>query len=373
MFTRQENDVIVNKPKDLTRKWAQGILNRYPSPELRFIKVRKVEVASVDVGTTSRVRLVVDHDGPRSFPRRWFVKLPSQSRRARMITALPRLLPTEIRFYNEIAGSLPVNRPMVISAHSRFGKGSTLVLNDVSELGAIAGRTGESLTAAQAGRVIEDLAYFHAHFRHKAKNDPSLNWLAGPVRRLEDGLGTVLAVPLMKRGLRLAYDWVSATLFKPALRYAANRRQVMSFLSGTEATLVHHDCHPGNLFWSDSKVGFFDWQMARIGEGVSDVSYFLATALEPEIRRVQEIELLTRYHEILLKQGATSQNFADLFARYRAHLAYPFEAMVVTLAVGGMMQFESNLAMIRRSAQAIEDHDTFGVLAKAVWGNRSRV
>jgi hypothetical protein len=34
--------------------------------------------------------------------------------------------------------------------------------------------------------------------------------------------------------------------------------------------------------------------MVRIGEEISDVSYFLATALDPEIRRLHELELLIR-------------------------------------------------------------------------------
>jgi hypothetical protein len=50
-----------------------------------------------------------------------------------------------------------------------------------------------------------------------------------------------------------------------------------------------------------------------------------------------------------------------LVQRYRAHLVYPFEAMVVTLAVGGMMKRESNLKLIRRAAIAIEDHDAVGI------------
>ena len=38
--------------------------------------------------------------------------------------------------------------------------------------------------------------------------------------------------------------------------------------------------------------------------------------------------------------------------------------MIVTLAVGGMMQLESNLEMIQRAAVAVEDHDTFAMLPK---------
>jgi hypothetical protein len=35
--------------------------------------------------------------------------------------------------------------------------------------------------------------------------------------------------------------------------------------------------------------------------------------------------------------------------------------MVVTLAVGGMMELESNLELIRRAAAAVDDLDAFAV------------
>lgn len=364
MFPRHQSQIIVKNPKQLTTNWAQSLLNNHSNVELKNIRINAVDVVSVDVGTTTRVRLAVDHDGVELLPKRWFIKLPSLSSKARIITALPRLLPTEIRFYNEIAPLVPVNKPTVLAAQSRLGKGSILVLNDVSEFGAIPGRTGDDLSVEQASQVIKQLAYFHSHFMNKAKNDPSFRWLAGPVRRLEDNLGTALAVPLMKRGLRLAVDWVSSRLENPALQYARYRKQVMKFLSIGTTTLVHHDCHPGNLFWHNGHPGFLDWQMVRIGEEISDVSYFLATALKPETRRLHEMALLNQYHEIMLANNPATTDFNHLLNRYRAHLVYPFEAMIVTLAVGDMMQMESNLEMIRRAAQAVEDHDTFSFLPK---------
>jgi hypothetical protein len=218
---------IVQKPSELTLRWAQNVLKSNLNVELRGIIINSVDILSVDVGTTTRVRLAVDHDGPQALPRRWFVKLPSLSPRTKFITALPRLLPTEVRFYNEIAQSVPVNKPTVLCAQSRLGIGSTLVLNDISEFGGTPGRTGDTLSIEQAGLVIEQLAYFHAHFMNKAKNDPNFRWLSGPIRRLEDGLDNVLAVPLMKRGLRLASDWVSSRLHSPAFRYARYRKQIM--------------------------------------------------------------------------------------------------------------------------------------------------
>jgi hypothetical protein len=37
---------------------------------------------------------------------------------------------------------------------------------------------------------------------------------------------------------------------------------------------------PAIFFGTDSEPGFLDWQLVRMGEGVGDVAYFLATALD---------------------------------------------------------------------------------------------
>lgn len=350
--------IVVTRPCGLTAAWAQRVAQQHEP----HTQVTRVDCLSVDVGTTTRVRLRVDYDRTTSLPRRWFVKLPSLAWRARLITALPQLLPTEVRFYQEFARLIPMALPRCLAAQSRWGRGSILVLADVEEQGALAGDTKDSLTLAQAERVVDGLAQFHAKFWHQAVADNRFNWLAGRVRQLEDSLGTVLAVPLMKLGLRRAGRHVPAHLHNRALHYARHRRLAMGFLSAQPQTLVHHDCHPGNLFWHKNGAGLLDWQMVRIGEGVSDIAYLLATALEPGQRRLHEMALLDRYANQLTVNGVTETDKHLLIDRYRAHLVYAFEAMVVTLAVGDMMDKDSNLQLIRRTAAAVDDLQAFAAL-----------
>jgi hypothetical protein len=351
-------DILAHRPSDLTIDWAQRVIrNSYPR-----VIVSNVATVSVDIGTTTRVRLAIQHDGPAALPRRWFVKLPSLNWRARLITALPGLLHTEVRFYKETAHAVPLAVPGFLAAESKLGKGATLVLADVTETGAMAGNSGDALTPAEATLVIEQLARFHAFFWDKVSLAQTYRWLAGPVRRLEDHLGTALAVPLMQRGLKRAGKLVPGSVRAWALRYARHRRQAMRFLSDAPQTLVHHDCHPGNIFWSSSQPGLLDWQLVRFGEGIADISYFLATALKPEVRRTHETLFLATYAQSLAKHGVTGIEQASRWQRYRAHLAYPFEAMIVTLAVGGMIEPESNHELIRRVTAAVEDLDAFAAI-----------
>ena len=175
-------------------------------------------------------------------------------------------------------------------------------------------------------------------------------------------MGALLAVPLMKRGLHRADGLIAKKLHGPALRYSRNRRAIKRWLSKDVKTLVHYDCHPGNIFWDNNEPGFLDWQLVRWGEGVGDIAYFLATALKPDVRRAHEKNLLTQYAEHLIAAGVERIDERGLYSRYQAHLAYPFEAMTITLAIGGMMHLESNLELIKRATAAVEDHDSFARL-----------
>ncbi|MCF6252909.1 MAG: ecdysteroid 22-kinase family protein [Methylococcaceae bacterium] len=349
---------IAHHPRHLTTAWAQYVATQHTPGTI----VKQVKLSSVDVGTTTRICILVDHNGPETLPRQWFIKTPSLSWRARAITALPRLLHTEIRFYNELAQITPITKPTVLSAKSYFGRGSTLVLNDITAQGAIPGSPSDTLSVAQAVLVIEKIASLHAQFWNKTHTKPEFRWLAGPVRRLEDHLGSILAVPLMKRGLDKAGHLVPKALHAPAIHYARNRRLAMRFLSQGPQTIIHHDCHPGNIFWLNNKPGLLDWQMVRIGEGISDIAYFMATSLAPEIRKTNEAQLIKHYIQSLTDNGVSSIDFEQIKHRYSAHLVYPFEAMLITLAVGGMMDLDTNLELIKRAASAINDNDSFAAL-----------
>lgn len=352
-------NIVVHRPNELSTTWAQHIVNHH----VHGAKVSALNIESVSIGTSTRYRILVEHDAREMLPLRWFVKTPSLRFKSRLITTLPRLLPKEVHFYRSLSQHIPLKLPPILAAQTRWGRGTTLVMADLDELGFIPGQAHDALSAHQAKQVIEQLARFHAHYWQSTKLLSRHRWLGGFGQAAEHYMGDVMAHPLMKRGLTLAAEWIPGSLNKPALHYAANRRQMMQVLARGPQTLVHHDCHPGNLFWHGSKPGFLDWQLVRIGEGVSDVAYFLATSLHADCRREQEHALLGHYLKVLSDHGVHGVDEKRLYHRYKAHLTYAFEAMIITLAVGGMMEPESNLELIRRTAYAVKDHDSFAVLA----------
>lgn len=349
--------ILVKSPGHLNESWAQAVLQHHDAQA----KVARLEITSIHIGTTTRIKLSLEHNSP-FVAKNWFVKLPSQNLRARLITALPRLLQTEVRFYQQLAQDVPVQTPTCLAAISKTGKGSTLVLADITEEGGFAGTAGDNLAIPQAYSVVTNLAKLHARFWQDKTLPKRCPWLADSVRKLEDLLGTALAVPLMRRGLQKAGECIPASLHQPALQYAKKRSKIMRFLNDAPKTLTHHDCHPGNLFrHKDGSLGFLDWQLVRIGEGAGDLAYLLTTILSPENRRQHEQALVQHYTTILQESGV-QQTHPELFARYRAHCCYAFEAMVITLAIGDMMELDNNLELIRKTATAVHDLNCFEAL-----------
>jgi hypothetical protein len=359
MLNGSRNNIVVHRPNQLSRKWAELIVNRYVADAA----VSAVEVQSVNIGTSTRLRLIVEHDAIGIVPSRWFVKTPSLAIKSRAITAIPRLLHKEVNFYNSLSQGSPVNLPHILAAESLFGRGTTLVMTDLDELDCRPGLSDDALSVEQARRVVEKLAGFHAHYWGNTDLLTKHRWLSGFSYNVENLMGTLLAVPLMRRGLERAGGVVPNKLYRPALHYAADRRRITNFLATGVQTLVHHDCHPGNLFWKEAEPGLLDWQLVRMGEGISDLAYFLATSLKPESRRIHEKQLLELYLATLASQGVDALDEEVYYQRYRAHLVYPFEAMIITLAIGGMMEQSNNLELIARVSAAIEDHDSYAALA----------
>jgi thiamine kinase-like enzyme len=334
--------------------WAQAVVDRLDPA----VRVSAVAMSSVDVGTTTRVRLDVVHDSDARLPRRWFVKLPSSSWRARTVTGLVRLPQQEVRFYRHLAPAMGDACPTALAATAQAGRGFTLVLPDLTDMGATTLRASDHVSVDDVARVVETLAAVHAHGSRIARGP---RWLNGLSRRLENRCGTVLSVPLVRRGLRKADNAVPERLHARFGAYARRRGAVMTELATSgPTTVVHHDCHPGNLFWHDGKAGLLDWQLVRQGDGIGDVAYLLATSLAPDARAGNERALLDLYVDALAAHGAPIG--ADPVRRYRQHLAYPLEAMLVTLAVGGFMPDSEARELVRRAATAVDHNESLEAL-----------
>lgn len=333
-------------------RWAEDVL-RSAGVQAR---VHDLRVTRQDTGTTTRTAIALEHDGPADVPGYWFVKRPSADWRARWIANLARLTSNEAQVLQTLGPALPVTVPRVLACR-RIGLGAEIVMPDLTREGAVFTEPGRALQLEQVSAVIVELAALHARYAGRDRSALPA-WLDGPMARTEQRLASVLAVPLMRAGLARSPFIVAAHLRTEALAYARRRGRFMRAMADAPTGLVHRDCHPGNIFWQDTKPGLADWQLARLGPIVGDIAYLLATALSIADRRTHELDLLGHYARAL-RDHSVDYDAARLLRDYRRHLAYAFEAMVVTAGIGAMMDPGVNAKLIERCTAAVEDQGTF--------------
>jgi aminoglycoside phosphotransferase (APT) family kinase protein len=175
---------------------------------------------------------------------------------------------------------------------------------------------------------------------------------------LEASAGWLLAPVLTALGRRRAE--LPEGIASGLAHYAIRRTPTLRRLDRGPRTLLHHDCHPGNLArFPDGRAVLVDWQLVRAGPWASDVAYLLATAMSTDDRRAHERRLLDGYLDALRATGGRPPAPAEAWRAYVANLVYPLEAMVVTLALGAMQPAAAVRRVVRRAADAVADHDAF--------------
>ena len=210
-------------------------------------------------------------------------------------------------------------------------------------------------------QTLAALARVHGTFWE----DPRLtsggwSWCQSFVPAVEASVGWLLAPALSALGRRRTAQPLPNDVRSGLARYAVRRTPTLRRLDRGPRTLLHRDCHPGNLArFPDGRVVLFDWQLVRAGPWSSDVAYLLATSLSTDDRRTHERRLVDCYLDALLDAGGRPPAPAEAWRACVANLVYPLEAMVVTLALGAMQPAGAVERVIERAAAAVTDHDAF--------------
>jgi aminoglycoside phosphotransferase (APT) family kinase protein len=130
--------------------------------------------------------------------------------------------------------------------------------------------------------------------------------------------------------------------------------------------LLHGDYRLDNLMFApDGSVTVVDWQTISVGLPARDLSYFISTSLDPDVRRNRERRLVTDYHEALLGQGVTDYAADDCWYDYRIGMLHA--PLLATLGAAFSTTTERGddmtLVMLARACAAIRDLDTLELVA----------
>ena len=338
---------------DVTPAWLGAAVGR---------DIASVEVVDRHSGTTGRARVRVRWAEAPQDPETVFVKLAPFDPGQRDFVAKAGLGLAEARFYATLAPEVPVRIPAAYAAQWDDDRRYAMVLEDLAATGCRFPRPRDDDIGSVAGRVVEEMARYHARFWSDPRLAPdgALGWVHDGGRVGFGRPGPYVPMAVEQFGAELG----------PAFRrmaeiYTARGPDVAAVLASGPPTLVHGDAHLGNLFVDDvagGRPGFFDWAMVWRATGMRDVAYVLGNSIPTDVRRAGEHEWIARYVATLAEHGATLSE-ADAWEQYRVLAVYGWASATATAAMGARWQSEKiGQGGMRRATATIEDLDTVGAL-----------
>jgi Ser/Thr protein kinase RdoA (MazF antagonist) len=186
----------------------------------------------------------------------------------------------------------------------------------------------------------------------------------GPAHRV----GRVLSDAALSPALARFGELVPEPLRAQARFVSAQRGRLEAEWSRPPLTLIHGDAHAGNLFFDGAEVGFLDWQVAQQGQGMRDVTYFLANSLAVETRRAHGEALIRVYLSALAEAGGPALPFSAAWEQHRLHALYAWISTIVTAAAVTLQREPIVRAGLERAGAAVMDLDSLGALRERVEG-----
>jgi aminoglycoside/choline kinase family phosphotransferase len=365
---------IPASPDGLDPAWLTEVLGRAGVLDgARVVTVDRVPIGTGQMCDT--FRLALTYDRPVHAPASVVAKVPAADEASRQAAMALRCYEIEVRFYQELAGSLPVRTPRVYHAEIEAGTAHfVLVVEDLD-----GGRAGDQLagcTPHEAAAAVDELVRLHA----PRWGDPSLAELEWLHRDPEGSRAFLLGLlPQLWDGFRDRYRERVTPDVHRAGEALFDRLDAYLGADTGPSTVTHGDYRLDNLLFDGHRTGaldggagdddggrvvVLDWQTAGHGPALADVAYFVGAGLLPEARRVHEHDLVRRYHRGLLAAGVPDYPWERCWAAYRRG---SWSGLVMAVAASMLVERtergdEMFLTMAGRHARHALDLDAAAVI-----------
>jgi hypothetical protein len=356
---------IAETPEALTPQWLTDALGI--AGVLEGAVVTDARVTPVGTGQMcDSARLALTFDRPTGAPSTVIAKLPAADPTSRATALSLRSYEIEVRFYQQLAPTLPIRTPHVYYADIDVDTaGFVLLMEDLAPA-----QQGDQLAGcspSEAAHALDELVKLHAP-RWDDPNLAELEWLH---RDPEQSRAFMLGLlPMFWNGFRERYaDRLGPEVHEAGDALFAN---LEGFLSGaTEPwTVVHGDYRLDNLLFGAAEangaptVAVVDWQTCAHGPALNDVAYFIGAGLTTEDRRAHEDELVRRYHAALIAAGVDGYSWERCWADHRRGT---WAGLIMALAASMLVEQtdrgdEMFLTMAHRHARHALDLDAPAVL-----------
>ena len=130
--------------------------------------------------------------------------------------------------------------------------------------------------------------------------------------------------------------------------------------------LMHGDYRLDNMLFDPdrTRITVVDWQTVGIGLPGSDLAYFTATSLDPDVRSDIEQDLVGQYHRALLGYGITDYDFDTCWRDYRLGVVQAplLTGLGFAFAASTERGDEMMLTMLHRGCRAIRELETLDLI-----------
>ena len=340
---------------EITPSWLTGALRSKDASSSASVTGYSAETIAEGKGFLNqvfRLRLQYDDD-PLDLPGTIIIKLPSADPVLRMVSGRLGQDRREVRFYQEVAASGPLQTPHSYYCGLDPETGNTiLLLEDVN-----AARQGDSVAGcslAEARRSIVQLAEFQASWWDSPRLD-RLEWM--PLKDDETGVYQEIYAGAWESLIKKAADPMPQGLRLLGDRLIIEIPRIKAKLTEPPRTIIHGDYRLDNCFFPANATArplvVLDWEFCARGKGVCDVAAFISEAFPLQQRRKEELGLLRAYHSTLVSNGVSGYPFEECLSDYRLSM---LEGLVFWIVTGGYCDFagERASAYLRNSLERFD-------------------
>jgi hypothetical protein len=347
-------------PEAVTTAWLTGRLRA--AGELADGEVASVNwqpIGTGQVGDSARFALTYRGEtGPSTLAG----KFPAADPTSRGTAAAFGLYTKEVSFYRELAPRLGVRVPKTYAAEvDDTGADFILLFEDLGPCRQ--GNQLDSCSIADARETIRQAAAVHApSWNNAAVIDH--DWL----HTRPETLAQIKA--MYPQAHAIFTDRYTDTLEPELMRVCAELNEASGHWFGREASdrcLIHGDFRLDNMLFDirggEEPIAVLDWQTVAVGNGLTDIGYFLGCGIGEALRREAEADLLDLYCAEMTARGVLLER-DGVWDDYRLGALHGVSTAVFSAAfVERTERGDANfLSMARGACSLALEHNSIGLL-----------
>lgn len=308
-------------------------------------RIEHVEVVEVIRTMATKVRFRADWSGgSASLCLKAFLDVDEGTARGGSTTII------EADFYDRVAPGSSVRVPACVATIcDRANPQGVIIMRDLIVDGARFCTALEPFSADQAAASLEQIARLHA-MRPVLDREP---WIEHRIASLAE------AVYVPQPMLQELLDGPRGQNLSEPVRDAGRLIAGMKALAARDATLpqtlVHGDCHAGNIFQTADGPGLIDWQLLQHGGWALDVAYHISAVLPVELAEREEWNLLRHYLDVARGLGVEVPDFETAREQYLVAPVYGFYLWSITRRVDPAI---TNV-FVDRLGKSVTRHDSY--------------